>query len=111
MYKVFLFPKENFLVEYDLGINQWKIDFVTHRLDIIARQQRERPWREQERNRVKYENIITRLKTEKDTLIKEQQQKIGLINSKEKAKKAIQYYISNNPQYQKCEFEIVKAKK
>ena len=111
MYKVYSFPTETFLTEEELGIHIGKVEFIEYQITQLMIQQRERPWREQARNRDKYESILKHLKEDKDKLVKERQKTIGLVNSKEKAKKAIQYYVSNNTQYQRCEFEIVKAKK
>ena len=90
MYKVYSFPSENYLTEDELGVHIGKVEFIEHQIEKHIQQQRERPWREQARNLDKYESILNKLKEDKNRLVKERQKTIGLVNSKEKAKKAIQ---------------------
>lgn len=111
MFKIFLFPREEYLTEYDLGIRQHEISFIDSKIETLCKKFRESSWREKEKYRDKHDAQVNNLREQKQTLLKEQQSKIGLVNSRRRAEIAIRHFIAFCDKYQRCEFEIVKAKK
>ena len=112
MYKILIIPKAEYLTEFDTGMCNVALDLLA----VEELKARERWCLPKNRGSIfedkRYRATKERLKVESDTIIAKAKTQLALINSRDKADTLIKYYIERiNSEFQKCEFEVVRAKK
>ena len=112
MLKILLIPKAEYLTEYDVGFHREELTL----LDAEERKIRTAgyDWNPKGGKKLSYNQYTVKLEALRqkhvDTINKAKET-VALVNSKEKAEKAIKYFRATDDTYLKCEFEIVRAKK
>ena len=117
MFKILLIPKAEYLTEYDVGAHCAILEQLDMEEHQIKKASYHNTWNKHQlanRPKLTYQEYMAKLdsiKQKREAVIVAAKVVIALFNNRDKAVEAIKFFRYYDDKYQKCEFEVVRAKK